>query len=79
MATRNSTKNSDLHAATNEGVLHDSAGLEFPDWNGKLPHQSRLTFEQAVQWNEEMLSQFPLERTLRQSDVELPCHVEFFL
>jgi hypothetical protein len=51
--------------AQKENELRDSAGLEFPDWNGMRPHRSRMTFEEAVRWNDEMLATFPPKKPLR--------------
>ena len=63
----------------NEGQLHDAPGLEFPDWSGMAPHEVHLTFEQAVQWNEEMLATFPPKPNRAALDANARCHVEFKL
>jgi len=62
--------------APNDGALHDAMGLEFPDWNGMLPHRSRMTFEEAVHWNDKMLSMFAPKKS---SKLESRCDVEFIL
>jgi hypothetical protein len=62
-----------------ENVLHDSADLEFPDWNGMRPHRSRMTFEEAVRWNDEMLSQFPAKNKPPHLEAERRCDTEFIL
>lgn len=72
-------KNYDMPAPTNESVLHDAPGLEFPDWSGMLPHRSRMTFAEAVRWNEEMLSLFPLKRKSPTLEAERRCQAEFIL
>ncbi|HEY1663414.1 MAG TPA: hypothetical protein VGI03_13430 [Verrucomicrobiae bacterium] len=72
-------KNYGTLAATNDDVLRDAPGLEFPDWSGMVAHRSRMTFEQAVRWNEEMLSQFPQKHKLPKLQAECRCHAEFFL
>ena len=54
-------------------------GLEFPDWSGMLPHRNRMTFEQAVRWNEEMLTLFPLRKQSAKLEAERRCHAEFIL
>jgi hypothetical protein len=72
-------KNYDTPAPANDSVLHDSPGLEFPDWSGMLPHQSRMTFEEAVRWNDEMLSLFPPKKLSPKLEAERRCDVEFIL
>jgi len=62
-----------------EGQLHDGPGLEFPDWSGMTPHNARMTFEQAVRWNEEMLSLFPPKQDRAARDADTKCTVEFRL
>jgi hypothetical protein len=64
--------------APNDGALHDLPGLEFPDWNGMLPHRSRMTFQEAVQWNDEMLSLFPPKKWPK-LEAEGRCDAEFIL
>jgi hypothetical protein len=63
----------------NDGQLHDAPDLEFPDWSGMVPHEVRMTFEQAVQWNEEMLAMFPPKPDRAVRDVDAKCLVEFKL
>jgi len=77
MATGNFMKNSSTPVASSGGQLHDTPGLEFPDWSGMAPHATRMTFEQAVQWNEEMLTMFPPKPNRAALDADARCHVEF--
>jgi len=79
METPKSMKSSDAPAPTSESVLHDASGLEFPDWSGMMPHHSRKTFAEAVQWNDEMLSLFPLKRKSPKLEAERRCYAEFSL
>ena len=72
-------KNYDTPAPTNKGVLRDAPGLEFPDWSGMRPHRSQKTFEEAVRWNDEMLSLFPPKRKSPKLEAERRCNVEFVL
>ena len=72
-------KNYDTPAPTNDYVLRDSPGLEFPDWSGMLPHRSRMTFAEAVRWNDEMLSMFPPKIKSQKMEAERRCHAEFIL
>lgn len=65
--------------APNESALHDAPGLEFPDWSGMQPHCSRMTFEEAVRWNDEMLARFPLKKPSPKLEAERRCDVEFIL
>ena len=74
---RNSMKSSNT-PAPNDEALHDAPALEFPDWSGMLPHHSRMTFEEAVHWNDKMLSMFP-GRKLPRLESERPCDAEFIL
>jgi hypothetical protein len=53
--------------------------LEFPDWNGMLPHRSRMTFAEGVRWNDEMLSLFPLKKMPEKLAAERRCDAEFTL
>jgi hypothetical protein len=53
--------------------------LEFPDWNGMLPHRSHMTFEEAVRWNDEMLSLFPQKKKSAKLAAERRCNTEFIL
>jgi len=79
MAIRDSMRNSSTPVPPNEGQLHDAPGLEFPDWSGMAPHNARMTFEQAVRWNEEMLSIFPPKPNRAALDAAAKCDVEFRL
>ena len=72
-------KNYDTPVPMNDCALHDSPGLEFPDWSGMLPHRSRKTFEQAVQWNDEMLSLSPPKKMPADLEAQRRCHAEFVL
>jgi hypothetical protein len=72
-------KSCDTPAPTSEGALRDAPGLEFPDWNGMQPHPSRMTFEQAVRWNDEILSLFPLRKLPAELEAARRCDVEFVL
>ncbi len=72
-------KNYDTPAWTDDGVLRDSPGLEFPDWSGMLPHRSRMSFEEAVRWNDEMLAMFPPKKLLPKLEAERRCYAEFVL
>jgi len=72
-------KNYDTPAPTDNDVLHDSPGLEFPDWSGMRPHRSRMTFEEAVRWNDEMLAMFPPKTLSPKLEAERRCHAEFIL
>lgn len=72
-------KSCDTPAPKNDGVLRDAPGLEFPDWNGHKPHYTRMTFEEAVRWNDEMLSLFPPKTKPARWEAERRCHAEFVL
>lgn len=72
-------KNSGKPAPTTDFALHDTSGLEFPDWSGMQPHRSRLTFEEAVRWNDEMLALFPPRKQPAKLEAERRCHAEFVL
>lgn len=72
-------KNCKTPAPINESVLRDAPGLEFPDWRGMLPRRSRKTFEEAVRWNDEMLSLFPPKKKSSKLKAERRCHAEFVL
>jgi hypothetical protein len=72
-------KNSVRPAPTNDSILHDAPGLEFPDWSGMQPHRSHMTFEEAVRWNDEMLSLFPPRKSSPKLEAERRCHDEFIL
>jgi hypothetical protein len=72
-------KNYDTPAPMNESILRDAPGLEFPDWSGMKPHRSRMTFEEAVRWNDEMLSLFPSKAQSPKLAAQRRCNVEFVL
>ncbi len=66
-------------APQNDEEMHDSLGLEFPDWSGMLPHESRMPIEEAVRWNEDMLATFPPKPNRAELDARTKCLVEFVL
>ena len=72
-------KSCDTPAPTNDAVLRDAPALEFPDWSGMLPHRTCKTFEQAVRWNEEILTLFPPKKRSAKLEAERRCHAEFIL
>jgi len=72
-------ENSDAPVPPNNGLLHDAPGLAFPDWSGMARHEERMTFDQAVRWNEEMLAMFPPKPNRAELDAEAKCHAEFRL
>jgi len=72
-------KNSNAPAPPSDGQLHDAPGLEFPDWRGMVRHEGRMSFEQAVRWNEEMLLMFPPKPNRAALDADAKCHAEFKL
>ncbi len=72
-------KSSYVPAPPGDGQLHDGSGLEFPDWSGMVPHEGRMSFEQAVRWNEEMLEMFPPKPNRAALDADAKCHAEFRL
>lgn len=72
-------KNYDTPARTDNDVLRDSPGSEFPDRIGMLPHRLRMTFAEAVRWNDEMLALFPRKKTPFKLEAERRCHAEFVL
>jgi hypothetical protein len=72
-------RNSNAPVPPSEGQLHDAPGLEFPDWSGMDSRPTRMTFEQAVHWNEEMLETFPPKSNRAAFDANAKCHVEFRL
>jgi hypothetical protein len=72
-------KNYITPAPGSDSVLRDSPGLEFPDWSGMRPHRSRMTFAEAVRWNDEMLSLFPPKKLSHKLETERRCDVEFVL
>jgi hypothetical protein len=43
------------------------------------PHRSRMTFEEAVRWNDEMLSLFPPKAQSPKLAAQRRCNVEFVL
>jgi hypothetical protein len=72
-------KNYDRPAPMNDGILRDAPGLEFPDWSGMSPHRSRMTFEQAVAWNDEMLATFSPKKKSPKLEAARRCNTEFVL
>lgn len=60
-------------------ALNDAANLEFPDWSGMKSHEVRMTFAQAVRWNDEMLSLFPRRKLPPELEAQSRCHAEFIL
>jgi hypothetical protein len=60
-------------------LLHDAPPLEFPDWSGMAHHKSRLTFAEAVQWNDEMLAVFAPKLNRPARDAASKCDIEFAL
>jgi hypothetical protein len=42
-------------------------------------HEGRMSFEQAVRWNEEMLLMFPPKPNRAALDADAKCHAEFKL
>jgi hypothetical protein len=79
METWNFMKNSSTPAPMNDGILRDAPALDFPDWSGMLPHRSRMTFEEAVRWNDEMLSLFPAPKKSPKLESQRRCNTEFVL
>lgn len=77
MGTRNYTKSSNGSAPEAEEILHDAADLKFPDWSGMAPHKSRLTFAEAVHWNDEMLAMFPPKSNRAAAEAPAKCEAEF--
>jgi len=43
------------------------------------PHRSRMTFAEAVRWNDEMLAMFPPKKLPPKLEAERRCHAEFIL
>ncbi len=72
-------RKSDVPVPPSDGLLHDALALEFPDWSGMAPHEGRITFAQAVLWNEEMLAIFPAKPNRAALDADAKCPVEFKL
>jgi hypothetical protein len=64
---------------TNDNVLHDAPALEFPDWSGMRLRRSRMTFAEAVRWNDEVVALFPSRRKSFERETERRCDVEFIL
>lgn len=56
-----------------------ASDLEFPDWSGQLPRRSRMTFAEAIRWNEEVRSLFLPRDLNRRRARQSPCSVEFVL
>ena len=69
----------DRSVAMNDGALRDAPGLEFPDWSGSRPHRSRMTFDEAVRWNDIMLAKFPPRKKSPELEAKRRCHTEFIL
>ena len=79
MGIRNSTKSFSAPAPQPESELHDAPGLEFPDWNGMAERESRMSFAEAVRWNEAMLATFPPKPNRAELDADAKCVAEFVL
>ena len=60
-------------------VLNDAVNLKFPDWSGMKPHETRMTFAEAVRWNDEMLTLFLPKRLAPELEAQSRCHAEFVL
>ena len=61
-------------------ALHDrEAGLEFPDWSGMAEHWIRLSFGDALRWNDEMRQLFPPKPHRAEDSASAKCPVEFVL
>ena len=75
MAMKNSMKSYNVLVPQNE-ELHDAPALEFPDWSGMAQYHTRMTFEQAVQWNDELLELFG---TKAPRNTTLMCDIPFTL
>lgn len=73
------TKNCGTPAPTNDDALRDAPALEFPDWSGMLPHRSRMSFAEAVRWNDAMLALFPPRKPATELEAQRRCHAEFVL
>jgi hypothetical protein len=72
-------KNYDTPASTIINALRDAPALEFPDWSGMRPHRSRMTFEEAVRWNDDILELFSTKRKSPEVETERRCDAEFVL
>ena len=79
MGIKNSTKSFSAPVPPNEGQLRDATGLEFPDWSGTAAHKARMTLEEAVRWNEEMLAMFPPKPNRAALDADARCKIQFLL
>ncbi len=79
MGIRKSIKSCDTPAPTNNDLLRDLPALEFPDWNGILPHRNHKTFELAGPWNKEMLTLFPPKKLSSKLEMKRRCRAEFVL
>jgi len=55
---RNRTKNSEALALSRDAPASDGLELTLPDWSGKAQHKTRMTFAEAVEWNEEVVALF---------------------
>jgi hypothetical protein len=44
-----------------------------------VSHKAELTFEQAVRWNEQLLTLFPAVANRRNTPTETQCETEFVL
>jgi len=58
---------------------HHPLGIKFPDWSGMLPHHTRMVFEEAVRWNDEILSLFPPKAKSPKLEAERRCDAKFTL
>ena len=56
-----------------------ASDLEFTDWSGQLPRRSRMTFSEAVRWNEEVRKLFSPDDQKHRRARQSPCPVEFVL
>jgi hypothetical protein len=65
--------------ATPNNPAPRASDLEFPDWSGQLPRRSRMTFAEAVRWNEEVRRLFFPNDQKRRRARQSPCPVEFVL
>jgi len=70
-------KSYNVPAPPSEAQLRDALDLELPDWSGMVQREGRLTFEQAVAWNEEMLATFPPKPNRAALDADAKCHAQF--
>ncbi len=72
-------RSSNAPAPPIDGQLHDALDLEFSDWSGMAPRRTRMSLEQAVQWNEEMLELCPPHANRAALNANARCHAEFRL